>query len=72
MDVPMLLMMTRQWEADGACLLRPSIPIQPGRAKQLHSDELTGADQPSGLIVVAASPIDQSSSAAMRPPAISQ
>lgn len=25
MDVQMLLMMTRQWEADGACLLRPAI-----------------------------------------------
>lgn len=29
MDVPMLLMMTRQWEADGACLLRPSIHPHP-------------------------------------------
>jgi len=25
MDVQMLMMMTRQWEADGACLLRPAI-----------------------------------------------
>jgi len=25
MDIQMLLMMTRQWEADGACLLRPAI-----------------------------------------------
>jgi hypothetical protein len=24
MDVQMLMMMTRQWEADGACLLRPA------------------------------------------------
>lgn len=25
MDIQMLMMMTRQWEADGACLLRPAI-----------------------------------------------
>jgi hypothetical protein len=25
MDVQWLMMMTRQWEADGACLLRPAI-----------------------------------------------
>jgi hypothetical protein len=32
MDVQMLMMMTRQWEADGACLLRPAIhPAWPSK-----------------------------------------